>query len=476
MAVRSTLALLLLATSAVSVRAAGQVPASPASRLVGSWHGSLETGTATLRLSLAVARDSTGSLIGYFTSIDQGNARIPATLVAQGDTLKASMPSVGGEYAGVLNAAGDTMAGVLRQGGGALPLQLVRGGPSAAARPRPQEPQSPFPYRTMELEIASVGGVRLSGTLTLPDGRGPFPAVVLVSGSGPQDRDESLMGHKPFLVLADHLARRGIASLRYDDRGIGTSTGTFGGSTSADFADDAEAAVRVLRGTQGVMRDRVGIVGHSEGALVGQMVAARSRDVAFLVMLAGPGVRGDSLLLLQTRALLGAAGASADAVERTARINRRIYAALTAGADSAETMRRVHAAEAEYLAALAAAERPAAERALAAGHAGMFDPWTRYFLAYDPAPVLRRVRVPVLALNGTLDLQVAHAENLAGIAAALKAGGNRDYETVALPRLNHLFQTASTGAVSEYATIEETMAPAALERVVAWIVRRFAPR
>jgi len=475
MSVGRSILLLALAAPTAAPPASAQVTATPATRFVGSWHGSLETGAVTLRLSLTVARDSAGSLTGHFTSIDQGNAQIPATLVMQGDTLKASMPSVGGEFAGVVNVAGDTMAGVLRQGGGALPLRLVRGAPSAAAQRRPQEPQPPFPYRSSELEIASVGGVRLSGTLTLPDGRGPFPAVVLVSGSGPQDRDESLMGHKPFLVLADYLARRGIASLRYDDRGVGRSNGRFGGSTSADFADDAEAAVRVLRGTRGVIPGGVGIVGHSEGALVGQMVAARSPDVAFLVMLAGPGVRGDSLLLLQTRALLRAAGASPEAVERTARINRRIYAALTAGVDSAETMRRVHVAEAEYLATLPAAERPAAERALAAGHAGMFDPWTRYFLAFDPAPVLRRVRVPVLALNGTLDVQVAHAENLAGIAAALRAGGNRDHETVALPGLNHLLQTARSGAVTEYASIEETMSPVALDRVAGWIVRRFTP-
>ena len=474
---RSLSMLLAAAGGLASVPAAGAMAqAAPDSgRFIGSWHGTLQAGATALRLALSVSRDSTGALAGFFTSLDQGNARIEAALDVRGDTLKASMPSIGGEYAAIA-ASRDTLLGTLRQGGGAFPLRMVRGAAPAAIGPRPQEPASPLPYRTREVEISSVPGVRLSGTLSLPEGPGPFPAVVLVSGSGAQDRDEALMGHRPFLVLSDHLVRRGIATLRYDDRGVGRSTGRFDGSTTADFADDAEAALRFVRGTPGVARDRVGIVGHSEGAMIGPMLAARSRDVAFVVLLAGPGVRGDSLLLLQTRALLAAAGAPADVVKRTVLANRRIYAAIMADTDSAETMRRVRAAEADYLAATPASSSAAAESALRSGRSRLLDPWTRFFLRYDPAPPLRGTRVPVLALNGTLDLQVPHATNLRAIAAALEAGGNRDYETVALPGLNHLFQTARTGAVSEYATIEETMAPAMLARVAEWITARFGPR
>lgn len=464
-------AVAILALAAGS--AAAQQPAPAEERFVGAWQGALQAGPNVLRLSLTVARDSAGRLTGELVSVDQGGAKVPATFAVRGDTLGVTMPSVGADYAAVIS--GDTLAGIFRQGGGALPLQMTRGtAPATPAPPvRPQQPKPPLPYRTSEVRFESAPGVRLAGTLTLPNGPGPFPAAVLVSGSGPQDRDETLLGHRPFLVLADHLARRGIATLRYDDRGVGESGGDFARSTTADFADDAEGAVRFLRGTRGVSRDRIGIIGHSEGAVIAPAVAARSRDVAFVVMLAGPGVPGDSLLLLQGRALMTAAGAPAESIERAAAVNRRIYTALIVGSDSADIIRRVRAAEAEYLASLPVAERAAADSALTQGRGGLVTPWIRHFLAYDPRPALRQLRVPVLALNGTLDLQVPHEENLAAIAGALAAGGNRDHEVVALPRLNHLLQTAETGAVSEYATIEETIAPLALERISAWISKRF---
>ena len=467
----------VLATGPVSL-VAQQGTAVPG-RFVGTWGGTLQAGATSLRLSLTIDRDSAGGLTGHLVSLDQGAARVAASVAVAGDTVKVSMPSIGAEFAGAMS--GDTLAGIFRQGQGALPLQMTRtAAPEAVgARPaflRPQEPKPPFPYRTREVSFESVPGVRLAGTLTLPNGPGPFPAAVLISGSGPQDRDEALLGHRPFLVLADHLARRGIATLRYDDRGVAKSTGDFAASTSADFANDAEAAVRFLRGTPNVARDRVGVIGHSEGGIIGPAVAARSRDVAFVVMLAGPGVPGDSLLILQSRALLGAAGAPPEAIERAAAANRRIYTAVIVGTDSADVARRIREAEEEFLATLPAAERMAADSALTQGRAQVMSPWLRHYLAYDPRPALQQVAVPVLAVNGTLDLQVPHRENLAAIAGALAAGGNRDYETDSLPGLNHLLQTARSGAVSEYATIEETMSPLALERVSAWIAKRFGRR
>jgi hypothetical protein len=472
-----------LALAAAPVSGVAQQTGPGPDRFVGTWGGTLQAGATLLRLSLTVARDSAGGLTGHLVSLDQGDARVAGSVSVAGDTLRVSMPAIGAEYAGALR--GDTLTGIFRQGAGALPLQMARAGASGAgsagastgrAFARPQEPKPPFPYRTREVTFESVPGVRLAGTLTLPNGPGPFPAAVLISGSGAQDRDEALFGHKPFHVLADHLARRGIATLRYDDRGVAKSTGDFAGSTSADFANDAEAAVRFLRGAPDIARDRVGVIGHSEGGIIGPAVAARSRDVAFVVMLAGPGVPGDSLLILQSRALLGAAGAAPEGIERAAAANRRIYTAVIVGTDSADIERRIREAEAEFVAKLPAAEQAAADSALVQGRAGMMAPWVRHFLAYDPRPALQQVAAPVLALNGTLDLQVPHRENLAGIAEALAAGGNRDYEVDSLPGLNHLFQTARTGAVSEYATIQETMSPLALERISGWIAKRFVRR
>jgi pimeloyl-ACP methyl ester carboxylesterase len=303
--------------------------------------------------------------------------------------------------------------------------------------------------------------------------------VVLVSGSGPQDRDETLLGHKPFLVLADYLTRRGIAVLRLDDRGVGASTGSFAAGTSEDFAQDAAAAVRWLRARPEVADDRVGIVGHSEGGLIAPLVASRTPEVAFLVLLAGPGIPSAELLVMQG-ALISRAGGDADAeVQRTSALQREMFAAIAATADSAALHARMREIGARFQASLTPEERAQAEMSDATMNAAintLISPWFRWFLRYDPAPALRATRVPVLAINGSLDLQVPADENLAGIQRALAEGGNRDVTVEKLPGLNHLFQTARTGAPSEYAEIEETFSPAALRRIGDWIVRRVGPR
>jgi fermentation-respiration switch protein FrsA (DUF1100 family) len=346
--------------------------------------------------------------------------------------------------------------------------------PVVVAKARPQDPKPPFPYRSRDVTVSSVAGVTLAGTMLIPNGTGPFPAVVFVTGSGPQDRDETLLGHHPFLVIADYLARHGIASLRYDDRGVAHSTGNFASSTSADFADDAEAAVRFLRGVPGIAGDRVGIIGHSEGGLIGPLVAARSRDVAFVVMMAGPGIPGDSVLLLQQRLIALAGGASATRVDATIAANRRLFQAVKTAPDSAATVANLQAARSEMLLDVPEAQRAPVGAQIDQGIKELEQPWMRYFLRYDPRPTLRKVRVPVLALGGTLDLQVPPEEDLTAIDAALKEGGNRDYRVVRMPGLNHLFQTATTGAPSEYEKIDETVSPSALELMATWINQHFS--
>lgn len=436
-------------------------------RFVGTWLGSLSTGAVQLRLGFEIAREPDGSLTASVISLDQGNATMPATPTVRGDTLELAVPSARARFSGVIDAARDTIHGTFTQNR-PMPLTLARVA-SLPGLERPQEPKPPFPYHAEDVTIESVPGVRLAGTLTIPQGNGPFPAVVFVSGSGAQDRDEALMGHRPFLVLADYLARHGIATLRYDDRGFAKSTGNYSRSTTADFANDAEAAFRFLRTQPKIARDHVGILGHSEGGLVGPMVAARDSNVAFLVLLAAPGVRGDSLLLAQSAALGASMGAPQAVIDRNAQTNAILYEAVRGARDSADADARVTAAIKAIVADLPEAQQQTSVRLLMAAATDLLTPWTRYFLAYDPRPTLEKLHIPVLALNGTLDLQVPYRENLDAIDAALKAAGNRHYETVVMPGLNHLFQTAITGNPSEYATISETMAPAVLEKIAAWI-------
>lgn len=443
--------------------------AQPGARLAGEWNGALDAGGAKLRLGLTIERGANGALTGALTSIDQGGAKIPITVLPQGDSAFNIETTVAAAFRGRISANGDTLVGTWEQGGAKLPLTMVRGAVAAAAPARPQMPKRPFPYREEEVSFASVPGVRIAGTLTLPQGRGPFPAAVLITGSGPQDRDETLMGHKPFLLLSDYLTRRGIAVLRMDDRGEGGSTGNFAAATTADFAKDVEAAVRFLAARPEVARNKVGLIGHSEGGLIAPMVATRSRGVAYVVMLAGTGIPGDSLLRLQGAAVLRSSGAPEEMVRRQGEVQGRVFAAARAGRDSADVARRLRAA-------LTAEERAAGASSpdsLPGPMRALLSPWFRYFLTYDPRPALRRLTVPTLALNGALDVQVPAKENLAAIDTALRAAGNRDYRVMELPGLNHLFQTARTGSPGEYATIEETMSPATLEAVASWILQRF---
>jgi len=467
----SLAAALFAASSATAQAPAGQ------QRLVGNWEGALNVGIS-LRLAFELKADSAGGVSGMLTSIDQGGARIPVTATASGDSVRIAIPMIQGTYTARLSARGDSMDGEWMQAGApsAMPLKLGRVA-QITRLVRPQEPKPPFPYRAEEVTFASAeSGVTLAGTLTVPQGTGPFPAVVLVSGSGPQDRDEELLGHKPFAVLADHLTRRGIAVLRFDDRGVGKSTGRFSVATSEDFAEDALGGVRFLKARPEVAAGKIGVAGHSEGGLIAPMVAVRSTDVAFLVLLAGPGVPGDEILMAQGRLIAKATGQPDASIERTARAQARMFATIRAGGDSAAMVARLEQIGDSVVAAMPEAERQASgatPEAVRQQVRTITSPWFRYFLTYDPRPTLRRVKVPVLAINGALDLQVPSQENLRAIGAALREGGNADVVTRELAGLNHLFQPTRTGSPAEYGTIETTMSPEALEAVAGWITERF---
>jgi pimeloyl-ACP methyl ester carboxylesterase len=370
------------------------------------------------------------------------------------------MVSIAFARSGLAWLAGAFLASAAAAPASAQPAAQTAAYAAASTYPdRPQTPKPPFPYTSEEVAFDSTPGVRLAGTLTLPKGPGPFPVALLIVGSGPHDRDETIFGHKPFLVLADDLTRRGIAVLRYDKRGAGGSTGRSPDVTTADFAVDARAAVAFLRTRTDIDPSRVGLIGHSEGGAIAPMVAADDPKIAFVVMMAGPGVPGDELLVAQNRAILKAAGGSEAALTAAEQANRRIYEIVKSQVSDAE-------AEAQVQAILVGlGQGPLQARAGAAQAAA---PWIRWWLRYDPRPALTKLRCPVLAIDGSKDLQVVAAQNLPEIRKALK--DDPDATVIELPGLNHLFQTAGTGAASEYAQIPETIAPIALTTIGDWVV------
>lgn len=403
---------------------------------VGLFLGELSGGmVGKLRLGLEVKQAADGKLSGEMTSIDQAYSKLPASsVVMDGKTLKVAFGMINASYEGAMSEDGNTVTGKWSQGA-ATDLVLKR----VIEYPRPARPQEPKPPFTYESEDVSFGGgaadVTLAGTLTRPKGAGKFAAVVLVTGSGPQDRNEEIAYHKPFLLWADTLTKAGFAVLRYDDRGTAKSTGKFKGSTSADFGKDAAGAVAYLRTRNDIDAARIVVMGHSEGGMIAPMVAAEDTKLAGIVLLAGPGVTGEKILRKQIPDQNRAAGMSEEMAEANAKMNlEKIEANLK------------------------------------------IDPWLEYFWSYDPTTALKKVKCPVLALNGALDTQVNAAINLGAIETALREAGNKNVTARVMPKLNHLFQTATTGGGQEYGKIEETVAPIALEEVTLWLKRTLAKK
>ena len=424
----------------------------------GDWQGTLKAGGAELHLRLHFAKTATGGFTGTMDSVDQGANGIPiASVSLTGSKLKLDVKAIMGVYEATLSADGKSLSGTWTQGGQPFPLVFERF--AAQSLRRPQEPVKPYPYQEQEVEYQNkTAGIRLAATLTTPQGKGPFPAVLLIPGSGAQDRNETVFGQHPFWVLADYLTRKGIVVLRADDRGVGKSGGSLDTCTTADLATDAEAGLAYLKTRAEVNPRKMGLLGHSEGGVIAPMVAARNPDVAFIVMLAGPGVPGDQVVAEQVRITAKLSGASDEQANAAVGMERDMLDMVKQEKDPA-------ALEAKLKQKFGPAIPDDQVKALT-------SPWYRYFISYDPAPALAKVKVPVLALDGEKDTQVPAKANLPVIRKTMEASGNKDFEVVEMPGLNHLFQTAKTGGVGEYEQIEETMSPAALEKVAAWILKR----
>lgn len=443
-----------------------------AQEINGDWYGALKVQSTQLRLTFHIT-ETDEEYSATMDSPDQKAFGIPASAVSfEGDKLSITIAAANIVYEGTL---GDDqkIIGVFKQGGQFFPMNLSREEIKTTAPKRPQEPSIPFSYNSEDVKFENkTAGITLAGTLTTPKTGSNFPVAILISGSDAQNRDEELMGHKPFLVLSDYLTKNGIAVLRYDDRGTAESAGDFSTATTADFATDAKAAVDYLKTRKEINPAQIGLIGHSEGGIIAPMVASETDDVAFIVLLAGTGVRGDQLLLAQ-QALIGkASGMTPAQLEENDLISRGAFEIVVKD----QSQEVLNANLAEYMTGvfrrIPAENLPQGMKEADFVNAQLkqiTSPWMEYFIKYDPAPALEKVKCPVLAINGERDLQVPPKQNLEAIKLALEKGGNPDITTMELPGLNHLFQEATTGAPSEYSEIEQTFSPDAMKIVGDWI-------
>ncbi|MCC8034938.1 MAG: alpha/beta fold hydrolase [Rikenellaceae bacterium] len=432
--------------------------------IAGSWLGTLDMGPSQMRLVFNVLSEDHG-YTGTLDSPDQGVTGFPLSRIElDGSKLTITINELGVIYTGTVNSESTHIEGTFKQGLYELTLDLEQG---TVTVNRPQEPNPLYPYRCEDVKFENLrDGVTLSGTLTLPAQNGRFPTVILVTGSGPQNRDEEVFGHKPFLVIADHLTRNGIAVLRYDDRGVGESTGIFAGATSEDFTRDALAAFDFLCNRDEIDPARIGIIGHSEGGTIGFMAAARQPELGFVVSMAGSLLPGDSTLVLQNRDILVMQGMDKELADAYAMALRDIYKAKNRheGDYISENSEEIVKGAAGYQ------SLPPLMQSNLAEVLAHCDPWLDFFLAYDPSCDIGKTLCPVFAINGRMDVQVAAEANLRHAAKILSESGNDNFTTKIYPGRNHMFQECTTGAFEEYNRIEQTISPEVLDDITRWIL------
>ena len=448
----------------------------------GVWQGTLRFSGIELQIIFTISRNPDHTLTATYDVPEQNATDVPVDKITFNNRdVRLEIIPIDGVFEGKLSEDAVKIDGNFIQGGMTLPLVLER----ALTKPvikRPQEPKEPYPYRVEEVVFKSIdAGITLAGTLTLPPSEGKFPTVLLLSGSGAQDRDEAVFGHRPFLVLADYLTRRGIAVLRVDDRGVGGSTGDFNKATAMDYAADARAGVTYLKSRKEINHELIGLIGHSEGGMIASMVAVQSPDIAFIVLIASPGMAIKKMEFSEQARTLKANGASEDLITRNRTIQDNLFAVISQEIDSKVVQDEFASIITEFFKGLSEEERKITgiseenlEIYIHDQFQRLHSPWFRFYLPFDPGTVLQKVTCPVLAVNGEKDVQVTPKENLQAIIGALKAGGNKNYTIKELLNLNHLLQTAETGNISEYAKIDETMSPTALQIISDWILEQTA--
>jgi uncharacterized protein len=434
----------------------------------GSWAGTLALPTGKLRLVFNIQADASGKLSATMDSPDQGAKGLPVDKVTfNKNLLECSLNALGVKYSGTFVADSMLVKGEFSQAGYNFPLNLYKDIKKEIVRKK-QEPVRPFPYSETDVSFENkIDKIKLAGTLTMPANASNCAAVILVTGSGPQNRDEELLGHKPFLVLSDYLTRRGIAVFRYDDRGVGKSEGKFASATTADFASDAASAIDFLKTQKGINPAKIGIAGHSEGGIVSAIIAATRKDLAFGIMLAGPGLKGSDLLLLQIEAISKAAGLPDDKIVKNLKTQQSIFDLIRKNTDNENAIQAI----VKQVKSDKAGEFSMQDSAkLVQETKAMVSPWYRYFLDLNPADYLTKITCPLLVLNGEKDLQVPYAANFKAIKQALPKKNQTSF--VSFPGLNHLFQSCNTGLPSEYASNEETMNEEVMKTIAEWIKLR----
>ena len=451
-------AILLLITVLVSSLAIGQ-------EITGQWNGLLKVPGAQLRIVANISKTETG-YVSTVDSPDQNANGIPvAATTFENSILKLEIPVINGSYEGTLNKD-NIIVGKLTQNGQSFEVNLSKEIVQKQVFSRPQEPKKPYPYYTEDVKFLNkTANITLAGTLSLPKKEGNFPAVILITGSGAENRDEEIFGHKPFLVLSDYLTKKGIAVLRLDDRGVGESTGNTNTSTTVDFASDIQAGVDYLKTRTEINKKKIGLIGHSEGGLIAPMVAGNSKDINFIVLLAGPGLRGDKILLLQNELIKRQNGKPEIEIQKEKEIFKGVYDLVIASSLNDGNLKSniTSYLKTQY-------NDPSKDADVELIIAQVTNTWWYNFIKLDPVPFLEKVKCPVLALNGSKDLQVPAEINLEAIKKTLINSGNKKVTTKILPNLNHLFQECQTGAPSEYETIEQTFSPIALEEISNWLL------
>ena len=444
----------------------------------GNWMAHLESHGNQIEIGIHI-EGTLRNWSGFLISPDQTVEPFPFdTVILVGDTLRMTIKKSKIKVEGVLSRSCDSLVGSWKQGSAEAPLIYLR----VSALPdlsRPQEPHPPYPYKSEEVSFVNKKAkITLQGTLTYPEGTGPFPALILITGSGPQNRDEELLGHKPFLLIADYLTRHGFAVLRFDDRGTGKSEGDFASATSFDFAEDVSAAFDFLSKCSQVDAKRIGLIGHSEGGMIAPIVAAKNKKVAAIVLLAGPGTTGKQILLSQAELIGKADGSDEKKLQENLALARRIYDCIETAKNKeqmAEQIRNVFNDQIKEMSPEEIEKEGWTTIAMNSQIATLTSDWFTTFVKFDPRVWLKKVQCPVLALNGEKDLQVPAKENLTAIEYALEQGKCTQFQTLAFEGLNHLFQPCSTGSPSEYIRINVTMSEDVLKAMEEWLRKILMP-
>ena len=438
-------------------------------KIIGYWQGTLSANKKEFHVTFSIQKNDKDSLTSKLSVKEQGVKDLPMDRTYLKDSVLTIICKAAGiKYEAIFKPDSMKIRGTWKQGKGKFPLDLKRNDTMKVVK-HPQEPLRPFPYKEEEVTFESTGGTKLAGTLTYPSTGSNFPSVVMVVGSGPHNRDEEIMGHKPFLVISDYLTRHGIAVLRYDKRGTASSTGDYANATTKDFADDAMSGVKYLQKNKLINPKKIGVMGHSEGGIIAPMLAAESNDIAFIVMLAGPGVSGEKILALQSELIGRAEKVNEDTLKMNLEVNKKIYAIVEKVKDNKKAGEKIRKT---IVATLPDSLKNDMKTSVDISRqiASITSPWMRFFLTYDPQKSLKKVKCPVLALIGEKDLQVPATQNIPALEKAFKVSGNKDFTVTELPNLNHLFQHCKTGSPDEYADIEETFSTEVLDLMVSWIL------